>query len=151
MTTTRLTRHLRAPRDRVYRALLDPDVARQWMVPASMTSHVHVFETREGGAFRISLTYDEPTDRGKTTARTDTYHGRFVELVPDTKVVQVLEFETDDPAMVGEMTVTYLLANAGDGTELTGVHENLPAGVAPADNELGWNESVDKLAALVEE
>jgi hypothetical protein len=71
-------------------------------------------------------------------------------LVPDTQVVQSVEFETDDPAMQGEMTITYTLADAGSGTELVGVHENLPPGVPPADNELGWRMSIDKLARLVE-
>jgi len=80
-----------------------------------------------------------------------TYHGRFARLVPDTEVVQVLEFETDDPALRGEMTITYTLADAYDGgTSLTGVHENLPPGVAAEDNELGWSMSLRKLAALVE-
>ena len=73
-----------------------------------------------------------------------------MKLVPDTEVVQVVEFETDDPTMQGEMTITYLLADADDGTDVTGRHENLPPGVSPADNELGWSISMDKLAALVE-
>lgn len=120
------------------------------MVPDSMTSHIHSFDAREGGAFRISLTYDMPVTAGKTTEQADTFHGRFVKLVPDTEVVQAVEFETDDPAMQGEMTITYTLADAGDGTDLTGVHENLPPGVSPADNELGWRMSLDKLAKLVE-
>jgi len=150
MPTGRLTRHLRAPRARVYRALLDAEAVRQWMVPDSMTSHIHSFDAREGGAFRISLTYDRPTTAGKTTAQTDTFHGRFVKLAPDAEVVQVVEFETDDPAMKGEMTITYTLVDADDGTNLTGVHENLPVGVSPADNELGWSLSIDKLAKLVE-
>jgi hypothetical protein len=59
----------------VYRALLDPEAVQRWMVPEGMTSHVHSFDTREGGAFRISLTYDTPTTAGKTSARTDTFNG----------------------------------------------------------------------------
>ena len=150
MATT-LTRHIRAPRAAVYRALLDPDDVRRWMVPEGMTSEVHAFDAHEGGAFRISLTYAAPGATGKTTAHTDTFHGRFVRLVPDTEVVQLVEFETDDPHMQGEMTVTYALADAEGGTVLTGRHENLPPGVRPEDNELGWTMSVGKLAALVED
>jgi uncharacterized protein YndB with AHSA1/START domain len=97
------------------------------------------------------LTYDVPTAAGKTSAHADSFHGRFVKLVPDTEVVQVVEFETADPALEGEMTITYRLADADDGTTLTGVHENLPPGVSPADNELGWRMSLDKLARLVED
>ena len=150
MGTTRLSRHIRAPRPAVYRALLDPAAVQRWMVPDGMTSDVHAFDAREGGSFRISLTYDAPTTAGKTTAQTDSFHGRFVELVPDTKVVQVVEFESDDPAMQEEMTITYLLADADGGTELTGIHEHLPPGVSAADNELGWSMAMGKLAALVE-
>ena len=150
VATTRVARHVRAPRARVYQALLDSALVQQWMVPDGMTSHVHSFDAREGGTFRISLTYGQPSSTGKTTAQTDTFHGRFVRLVPDTEVVQAVEFETDDPALQGEMTITYLLADADGGTDLVGVHEGLPPGVPPADNELGWSISVGKLAALVE-
>jgi uncharacterized protein YndB with AHSA1/START domain len=150
MTTTRVARHLRASPESVYQALLDAGAVQRWMVPDGMTSEVHTFEAREGGAFRISLTYDVPTDTGKTTAQTDTYHGRFVALVPNAEVVQDVEFETDDPTLQGEMRITFTLTPAGDGTDLVGLHENLPPGVAPADNELGWNLSIDKLARLVE-
>jgi len=116
-----------------------------------MTSRVHAFDAREGGSFRISLTYDEPTGAGKTTAHTDTYHGRFVKLVPEEQVVEVVEFETSDPALRGEMTITIALADAaGGGTDLLAVHDGLPPGLAEADNEVGWRESLAKLAALVE-
>lgn len=150
MSATQVTRHINAPRARVYRALLDPESVRQWMVPDEMTSRIHSFEAKEGGTFRISLTYEQPTDTGKTTAQTDTFHGRFVTLVPDEKVVEAVEFETDDPTLQGEMTITYTLADSNGGTDLVGVHEDLPPGVPPADNELGWRMSIDKLAKLVE-
>ena len=150
VATTEVTRHVRAPRGAVYRALLDADDVQRWMVPEGMTSEVHRFEAWEGGGFRISLTYEAPDAAGKTGAHTDTYHGRFLRLVPDTEVVQVIEFETDDPRMVGEMTVTYTLADADGGTDVVGRHENLPPGVSPTDNELGWSMSLGKLAALVE-
>ncbi len=150
VTTTWLTRRIRAPRSRIYRALLDAEAVQRWMVPDGMTSEVHSFDAREGGEFRISLTYDAPTSTGKTSAQTDSFHGRFQRLVPDTEVVQVIEFETDDPSMSGEMTVTYRLEEADTGTELIGIHENVPPGVAPEDNELGWRISIGKLADLVE-
>ena len=121
------------------------------MVPTGMTSHVHAFDAREGGSFRISLTYDEPTGTGKTTADTDTYHGRFVKLVTNEQVVETVEFETIDPALSGEMTITISLADAeGGGTDILAVHEGLPRAVPIADNEAGWREALAKLAALVE-
>jgi uncharacterized protein YndB with AHSA1/START domain len=150
MSSTRITRHINAPRAAVYRALLDARAVATWKVPTGMTSHVHAFDAREGGSFRISLTYDAPTGTGKTTARTDTYHGRFVKLVPNEQVVEVDEFETADPALRGEMTITITLVDADGGTDLHAVHDGLPPGVAPADNELGWQLALAKLAALVE-
>lgn len=149
-TPTRVRRHVNAPRADVYRALLDARAVAAWKVPTGMTSHVHEFDPREGGAFRVSLTYDEPTGTGKTTSHTDTYHGRFVRLVPDEQVVEAMEFETADPSMRGEMTVTYTLTDADGGTDVLTVHEGLPSGVAPGDNETGWRMALDKLAAFVE-
>jgi len=159
VTSTRITQRVHAPRASVYRALLDARAVATWMVPTGMTSHVHAFDPREGGAFRISLTYDAPTGTGrdgrvgrvgKTTAHTDTFHGRFVKLVPDEQVVEVVEFETADPAMRGEMTIAIALADADGGTEIVAVHDRLPPGISAADNELGWRISLRKLAALVE-
>ena len=150
MSLTRVGRRVNASLERVYAALVDANAIATWMVPSGMTSHVHAFEAREGGAFRISLTYDAPTGTGKTTAQSDTYHGRFVKLVPNQQVVEVVEFETKDPALLGEMTITITLADADGGTEVVAVHEGLPDGVSTADNETGWRESLAKLAALVE-
>ena len=150
MSATRICQHINAPRAAVYRALLDARAVATWMVPTGMTSQVHAFDAREGGSFRISLTYDAPTGTGKTTAQTDTFHGRFVKLVTDEQVVEVVEFETTDPAMLGEMTITYALADAEGGTDLLAVHDGLPRGVSAADNEVGWRMSLSKLAALVE-
>ena len=149
-SSTRTRRHMNAPRVNVYRALLDARAVATWMVPNGMTSHVHTFDAREGGSFRISLTYDAPTGTGKTTAQTDTYHGRFVKLVPNEQVVEVVEFETTDPALRGEMTITITLVDAAGGTDLHAEHAGLPPGVSPADNETGWHMALAKLAALVE-
>jgi uncharacterized protein YndB with AHSA1/START domain len=150
MSSTRIRRHVKAPRARVYRALVDADAIAKWKVPDGMTSRVHEFDGREGGTFRISLTYDTPAETGKTSEHTDTYHGRFIKLVPNEKVVEVVEFETEDPAMRGEMTITITLADADGGTELLAVHEGLPPGLSPADNETGWRMALAKLAALTE-
>jgi hypothetical protein len=79
-----------------------------------------------------------------------TFHGRFVELVPNERVVEVVEFETADPALRGEMTLTIELTDADGGTDLVAVHDHLPPGLSPADNDLGWQLSLSKLAALVE-
>jgi uncharacterized protein YndB with AHSA1/START domain len=150
MSSTPISRHVNGPRSAVYRAFIDARAIATWMVPNGMTSHVHAFDPREGGAFRISLTYDAPTSRGKTTAHTDTYHGRFVKLVPNEQVVEVVEFETADPAMRGEMTITISLSDANGGTDITALHDGLPPGLSAGDNEVGWQMSLAKLATLVE-
>lgn len=150
MSTTRISFRLNAPRERVYRALLDERAVEAWRVPNGMTSHVHEFEAREGGRFRVSLTYEAPSETGKTTAHTDTYHGHFAQLVENERVVEVIEFETDNPALQGEMTITTTLTGVDGATELVAVHEGLPSGVSPADNELGWRMSLGKLAALLD-
>jgi uncharacterized protein YndB with AHSA1/START domain len=150
VSSTRILHHVNAPRATVFRALLDADAVARWMVPTGMTSLVHAFDPREGGSFRISLTYDEPTGTGKTTAHTDTYHGQFVKLVTNEQVVEVVEFETADPALRGEMTITFTLSDADGGTDLLAVHDGLPPGLSPADNETGWRSSLANLAALVE-
>src|SRR3989442_677088 len=126
---------MHAPRAKVYRALLDARAVATWMVPNGMTSHVHEFDAREGDSFRISLTYDAPTGTGKTTAQTDTFHGRFVKLVTNEQVVEVVEFETTDPAMRGEMTITITPADADSGTDLLAVHDWLPRRPSAADND----------------
>ena len=148
--STQITRHIKAPRQKVYRALLDVEKLPLWKVPDGMMMQVHEFEGRVGGAFRISLTYDGPNETGKTTAQTDTYHGRYVELIPDTKIVEEDEFETSDPALQGVMTISMTLTDRDGGADLVAVHDGLPKGVSAADNQLGWEMALKKLAALVE-
>jgi uncharacterized protein YndB with AHSA1/START domain len=104
---------------------------------------------REGGAFRVSLTYDAPDAIGKTAGRTDTYHARFLRLVPDELLVEAVALETDDEGLRGEMTITTTLADAGAGTDVTMLHEGLPQGVPPEDNETGTAMALAKLAALL--
>jgi uncharacterized protein YndB with AHSA1/START domain len=150
MGSTKIRRLIHAPRARVYDALIDPEAVARWRFPAGMTCEVHEFDAREGGSLKVSLTYEERDRAGKTEGRTDTYRGRFVRLIRDELVVEADEFETDDPALRGEMVSTITLSDADGGTELVAVHEGLPDGVSPADNEAGWNEALTRLAALVE-
>lgn len=106
---------------------------------------------REGGRFRVSLTYETKAAVGKSGAHTDTYHGHFARLVPAEQVVEVMEFESDDPALLGTMRMTTTLSDAADGgTDVVIVHEGLPDAVPPADNETGTRMALDNLARLVE-
>jgi uncharacterized protein YndB with AHSA1/START domain len=151
MYSTQVSRHVKAPRPAVYRALLDADAIARWRVPAGMSSHVHEFDAREGGSFRVSLTYDAPNGTGKSDSNTDTYHGHFARLVPDEQVVEVFEFESADPALGGTMTMTTNLRDADGGTEVLIVHEGIPDSVPATDNETGTRMALDNLAELVEE
>ena len=150
MSSTRNARRIKAPRAAIYHALLDPGAVARWRVPHGMSCVVHDFDARESGRFRVTLTHDLLGNAGKTTARTDTYHGRFTRLLPDEQVVEVCEFETDDPDMLGTITITTSLLDAQDGTDVVVVFEGLPRGIRPEDNETGTRMALDNLAALVE-
>jgi uncharacterized protein YndB with AHSA1/START domain len=148
--TTRVVGYVGASRAAVYRALVDADAIARWRFPDGMSAHVHAFDAREGGAFRVSLTYDTPDATGKSSPHTDTYHGHFHTLVPGERVVEVIEFETTDPDLRGTMTMTTTLAEADGGTEVVVVHEGLPDGVPATDNETGTRMALANLARLVE-
>ncbi|WP_411077641.1 SRPBCC domain-containing protein [Streptomyces sp. cmx-10-25] len=150
MYTTRVSRHVDAPPLAVYRTLLDPEAVARWRVPYGMTCRVHGFDAREGGAFRVSLRYGAEDGAGKSGPRTDTYHGRFVELVPGERVVEVIEFETGDPLLHGAMPLTTTLVPDGGGTEVLVVHEGVPDAIPAADNETGTRMALARLAALLE-
>ncbi|HSS86167.1 MAG TPA: SRPBCC family protein [Reyranella sp.] len=150
--STTVSRIIKAPRSAVYKACLDADTLAKWRVPNNMSARVHVFEAREGGTYRMSLIYLDPQQSpgGKTSEDTDTFQGRFVELVPDEKIVEAIEFESHDPGFAGQMKMTTHLADAEDGTDVMILCENLPAGIRPEDNETGTRQSLQKLAALLE-
>ena len=149
--STRLRRLIPAPRARVYQLLLDPTVLPRWKVPEGMDLEVHEWEPREGGRIRISLTYRDASAAGKSEVHTDTYRGQFVHLVPNELIVERDEFETDDPAFRGAMTISIALRDAEGSTELVATHDGVPAGVRLADNETGWRMALDKLASLAEQ
>ncbi|MBR8640268.1 SRPBCC domain-containing protein [Streptomyces tuirus] len=151
MYTTRVSGHVDAPRADVYRALVSAEAVARWRTPDGMSGEVHEFDAREGGRFRVSLTYRAADAAGKSAAHTDTYHGHFARLVPDEKVVEVLEFEATDPALRGTMTLTTTLTDAeGGGTDVLVVHEGVPDAVPAADNETGTRMALANLARLVE-
>ena len=150
MYDQRTTGLVRGSRADVYAALLDPAAVASWRVPDDMTAHVHEWEPVEGGRFRVSLTYRAEGHAGKTDGATDTYSGRFTRLVPDEQVVERLAFDTPDPALRGEMTMTFTLRDVEGGTEVELVHEGVPDAVPPEDNATGTRMSLAKLAAYVE-
>jgi uncharacterized protein YndB with AHSA1/START domain len=147
---TRVTKIIKAPREAVYLAFLDPAALAAWLPPAGMSGHMHLFEPRVGGNIRMSLRYRDPNNSpGKTSADTDTFRGRFAELVPHTKIVWIVEFESTDPAFAGEMKMITTLADVPEGTEIAMVCENIPKGIKPEDNVMGCRSSLQNLAALL--
>lgn len=143
-------RSCRSPRTAVYAALVSAEAIATWRVPDGMRAEVHEFDATVGGVFRVSLSYESAHGAGKTSARTDTYHGRFLDLVPGEQVVEEFEFESDDPAMRGRMTMTTRLADAGTGTDVTVHHDGVPEGVSAADNELGTRMALAHLDTYVQ-
>jgi uncharacterized protein YndB with AHSA1/START domain len=151
-TSTQVSRIIKAPREVVYRACLDPDAVAAWRAPENMKGRAYVFDAREGGTFRMSLTYQDPQHLpgGKTSDDTDTFHGKFVELVPYERIVEVIEFESQDPRFAGEMRITTSFTDTDEGTEITVLCQDIPAGIRLEDNEMGSKQSLQKLAALIE-
>jgi uncharacterized protein YndB with AHSA1/START domain len=150
--TSQVARVIKAPRSVVFRACLDPDALVAWRAPDAMTGHMHSFDGHVGGGYRMSLTYRDQARSadGKTSAGVDTFVGRFVELVANEKIVEVVEFESPQSRFAGPMTITTRLKDVGQDTEITMFFENLPPGVQPEDNDEGARQSLRKLAALVE-
>ncbi|MCA9860969.1 MAG: SRPBCC domain-containing protein [Thermomicrobiales bacterium] len=150
MHTSSTTRTIAARPDTVYRAFVDPDLLVQWQAPDHMTAQVHWFDPRPGGGYEMSLFYDDPTTPGKTGNNEDRYTARFIELVPPRKIVEVIQFDSADPDLAGDMTMTVEIEAIGVESRITITFENLPAGVSADDNDLGTQQSIAKLARLVE-
>lgn len=149
---TRVSRYIAASPGAIYRAFVDPADLVRWLPPRGMKAEVHAFDARPGGAYRMTLTYVEAghATAGKTSRDADVVQGRFLELVPGRRIVQLVVFESDDPAFAGEMTVTWALADAPGGTQVTVQCENEPPGIRPEDHEAGIRSSLENLAAFVE-
>ena len=149
-STTRVSRIIKAPRRIIYQAFLDPEAVVSWLPPEGMKGRVYEFNAREG--YRMSLTYVESdhSPRGKTSEHTDMVRARFLEWIPDERIVQLIEFESNDPAFAGPMTITRTLADVPGGTEVTILCENAPKGIRPSDHEAGFRSTLQNLAAFTE-
>jgi uncharacterized protein YndB with AHSA1/START domain len=148
MRTQSFSQFIAAPPSVVFRTLVDLSLVAGWRTPTGMHAEVHRFESRAGGAFRVSLHDDAPDHTGKTAAPTDTYSGHFSEFVEHERLVEVLAFESPDPAMQTTMRIITTLSPVDGGTRLDATHEGLPDAVSDRDNAMGWRDSMQKLAAL---
>ena len=139
--TVTLHRVLRAPPERVYRALVEPAALVRWMAPYGFTAEVHAMDARVGGGYRMSFT-------NFGTGATHAFGGRYVELVPGRLVRYTDAFE--DPGLPGDMQMRIELREVACGTELTIVQAGLPDAIPVEMCVLGWQESLEQLARLVE-
>lgn len=144
------SRVIAAPPERVYAALTDPEALLAWLPPAGMSGRFERFDARPGGSYRLVLTYaDASTAPGKATADSDVVEARFLDLVPGVRVVQAVDFVSEDPAFAGTMTMTWEVTAVDGGTRVDIRAENVPAGISAEDHAAGLRSSLANLAAYV--
>ncbi len=139
--TVRLHRVLKAKPERVYRAFLDADAMSKWLPPYGFTCKVHHLDPKVGGNYKMSFT-------NFTTGQSHSFGGEYRELVPNEKISYSDSF--DDPNLPGEMKTTVTLKQVSGGTELNIVQEGLPEAIPVDMCYLGWQDSLEQLANLVE-
>jgi len=141
-----------APPGRVWAALVDPEALVAWLPPGGMTGRLERFDARPGGSYRMVLTYADASGApGKATADSDIVEARFTDIVPGQRVVQAVDFVSDDPANAGTMTMTWQVTPVGTGTRVDIVADDVPDGISAEDHAAGISSSLAKLAAYVEQ
>ena len=129
--TDRASRVIAAPTERVYAALVDPEALTAWLPPDGMSGTFERFDARPGGSYRLVLTYADASGApGKATADSDIVEARFVELVPGARVVQAVDFVSDDPAYAGTMTMTWAVSAVDGGTRVDFTADDVPDGIS---------------------
>jgi uncharacterized protein YndB with AHSA1/START domain len=148
--TDKGSRVVAAPPERVWVALVDPEALLAWLPPGGMTGRFERFDARPGGSYRMVLTYADASGApGKATADSDIVEARFIDIVPGQRVVQAVDFISDDPANVGTMTMTWEVTAVDAGTRVDIVAEDVPDGIPAEDHAAGLASSLAKLAAYV--
>lgn len=150
--TDTASRVIAAQPDRVYAALVDPEALTIWLPPDGMTGRFERFDARPGGSYRLVLTYtDNSTARGKATADSDIVEARFVDVVPGVRVVQAVDFVSDDPAHSGTMIMTWEVTAVDAGTRVDIRADDVPAGISVDDHAAGLASSLTNLASYLEQ
>lgn len=141
-----------APLERVYAALVDPESLTAWLPPAGMNGRFERFDPRPGGSYRLVLTYaDASASPGKATAESDIVEARFVDIVPGKRVVQAVDFVSDDPAYEGTMTMTWEATAVEGGTRVDITATDVPDGISEEDHATGLASSLANLAIYLEQ
>jgi uncharacterized protein YndB with AHSA1/START domain len=141
------TKLIVASAEELYGAFGNGETLMEWLPPPNMTGRALEYQFREGGTYRIELRYrDGSHGAGKTTADSDISTGRFIDLVPNRKIRETVEFETDEVALAPGMTMTWTFEPRGDATEVTVMAENVPAAIDRADHIEGLTASLANLA-----
>jgi uncharacterized protein YndB with AHSA1/START domain len=141
-----------APSGRVWAALVDPEALMAWLPPGGMTGRFEQFDARPGGSYRLVLTYADASGApGKATAESDIVEARFVDIVPGERVVQAVDFVSDDPAYAGTMTMTWEVTAVDARTRVDIVAEDVPDGISAEDHAAGLTSSLTNLAAYLEQ
>jgi uncharacterized protein YndB with AHSA1/START domain len=148
--TDRASRVIHPPVARVFNALVDRDALETWLPPGGMTARFERFDPTPGGAYRLVLTYADATDsRGKSSAGSDIVEARYVDIVPNDRVVQLVDFVSDDPAFAGTMTMTWVVRAVDGGTRVELTADDVPDGISANDHAAGLTSSLDNLASYV--
>ena len=136
-----LHRVLKAPPEKVYRAFTDPIAVASWLPPYGFLCTVHEMNVNVGGTFRMSF-------HNFTTGNGHSFGGQYLELKPNAYLKYTDKF--DDPNLPGEMTTSVELKKVSVGTEINILQQNIPSMIPAEMCYLGWQESLEKLAKLVE-
>jgi len=139
--TVHLHRVLRSSPEKVYRAFTEAEAMARWLPPYGFLGKVHHLDLRVGGTFRMSFT-------NFGTGKSHAFGGEYLELVPHERIRYTDKF--DDPALPGVMTATVVLRKVLVGTDVSITQEGIPSAIPPEMCHLGWQESFDQLARLVE-
>jgi uncharacterized protein YndB with AHSA1/START domain len=139
-STIRLHRVFTAPPERVYRAFLDPEAMVKWLPPHGFTAKVHQLDAKVGGSYKMSF-------KNFTTGNGHSFGGKYLELVPNERIVHTDEF--DNPGLPGTMKVTITFKKVLVGTEVNITQEGVPDVIPAEACYLGWQESLILLAQLV--
>ena len=149
--TDSASRLIAAPPERVYSAFVDREALVAWLPPDGMSGRFERFDPRPGGSYRLVLTYaDASASPGKASTDSDVVEARFVDLVPGARVVQAVDFLSDDPAYAGTMTMTWEITAVDGGTRVDITADNVPDGVSPEDHAAGLTSSLANLADYLE-